>query len=50
MTPCRATHDHHACCRTLPHLAPHMAHDGTQWDENGVRASRGNDPYRGEIK
>lgn len=46
--PCRATHADLVCCRLVSHAMPHMAHDGTQWDERGVRRSRGNDPYRSE--
>lgn len=48
--PCRATHATHVCCRTSPHPAPHMAADGTQWDENGVRVMRGNDPMKGQVR
>ena len=55
--PCRATHDALTCCRTnngsarypIPHAMPHMAADGTQWDEHGVRQNRGNDPWKGEV-
>lgn len=47
---CPATHDTHACCRTQRHSMPHMAHDGTQWDQHGVRQARGNDPMKGQVK
>lgn len=47
-TSCRAAHDHLTCCRLHDHAMPHMAADGTQWDEHGVRVMRGNDPYRSE--
>lgn len=50
MTPCRATHDHHACCRLHGHAMPHMAPDGTQWDEHGLRVMRGNDPLKGQVR
>lgn len=46
---CPATHGALTCCRLNgyhPHPPPHMAHDGTQWDQHGIRVARGNDPYR----
>lgn len=57
MTPCTATHGDLRCCRTdagngtwrQAHPMPHMACNGQQWDENGLRQARGNDPYRGEV-
>lgn len=47
-TSCRATHAHLTCCRLRGHAMPHMDHDGTQWDEHGVRVAVGNHPYRSE--
>lgn len=56
--PCRATHADLTCCRTdngsetyrIPHPAPHMAADGTQWDEHGVCVKPGRNAYREEGK
>lgn len=58
MTNCPAAHGTYTCRRLdhvsdllgwrRPHPMPHLAHDGTQWDEHGIRQARGNDPYRSE--
>lgn len=55
MTPCTATHGDHTCRRLnggndtyqIPHPMPHLAADGTQWDNAGIRQAPGNHPYRG---
>lgn len=51
---CSATHGDLTCCRInqwhAPHLMPHLANDGTQWDDHGVRQPRGNDPWKGQVK
>lgn len=62
MTPCTAAYDGLRCCRLdlgfitpiphlgfitpIPHPMPHLAADGTQWDDHGLRSRRGNDPYK----
>jgi hypothetical protein len=47
--PCPAITGQLTCCRLGPHPMPHLAPDGTQWDEHGVRQNRGNDPWKGEV-
>lgn len=49
MTPCTATHGDLRCVRLNgwnAHPVPHLASDGQQWDENGIRRAAGNNPYR----
>lgn len=50
MSRCRSTHDTLACCRLHAHPMPHMDPSGQQWDENGLRGARGNDPFKGEVR
>lgn len=50
MTGCRSTHDNLACCRLHAHPMPHMDPSGQQWDEKGLRGTRRNDPYKGEVR